>query len=144
MLALLAGGPALQTRADEQGHEAHAEHFAACAKACSKCMHECGACAHHCAHLVAQGKKDHLTTLGTCTDCAEFCSAAAKVTSHHGPMAALCCEACAKACDVCGKACEKHGEDEHMKQCAQECRDCAKACREMMQHVGHNREASGR
>ena len=31
---LLAGLPALRTRADDKGHEAHAAHFDHCAKAC--------------------------------------------------------------------------------------------------------------
>jgi len=140
-LAALVFGPTLATRADE--HDAHAEHFAKCAKACAQCMRECESCAHHCAHLVAQGKKDHFKTLGTCSDCAEFCAMAAKIVSHHGPMAGLCCEACAKACDTCGKACEQFSDDDHMKRCAEACRDCAKACREMLEHVGHH-EAAGK
>jgi hypothetical protein len=74
--------------------------------------------------------------VGTCSDCAEFCAAAAKITSHQGPMAVLICEACAKACDRCGKECEKFPEDEHMKRCAKACRECAKACREMVEMIG--------
>jgi triphosphoribosyl-dephospho-CoA synthetase len=140
-LALLVGQTARGSRADEK--DAHAEHFTQCAKACAKCMRECESCAHHCANLVAEGKKDHLKTLGTCADCAEFCAAAAKIVSHHGPMAVLSCEACAKACDTCGTACEKHPDDEHMKRCARECRDCAKACREMVQQVGHASTGEG-
>jgi len=92
-------------------------------------MGECESCAHHGVHLIAGGKKEHLKKAGTCCDCSEFCAAAAKITSHHGPMAGLICEACAKACDTCGTECEKFPEDEHMKR-------CAKACREMVQMVG--------
>ena len=136
VLILLAGLPALRTRADDKGHEAHAAHFDHCAKACTECMRECESCARHCVHLVADGKKDHLKTVGTCSDCAEFCAAAAKITSHQGPMAVLVCEACAKACDSCGKECEKFPEDEHMKRCAKACRECAKACREMVEMIG--------
>lgn len=137
-LAVLAGWSALETRADDK--DAHAEHFAACAKACTKCMRECESCAHHCVHLVAEGKKDHLKSVGTCSDCAEFCAMAAKVVSHHGPMAGLSCEACAKACDACAAECDRCCEkspDEHMKRCADVCRECAKACREMVKHAGH-------
>jgi hypothetical protein len=135
-LVLMTSLPALMTRADDKGQDAHAEHFATCAKACTLCMRECESCAHHCVHLIAGGNKDHLRTLGTCADCSEFCAAAAKVTSHHGPMAGLMCEACAKACDSCGTECEKFPDDEHMKRCAKACRECAKACREMIEQVG--------
>jgi hypothetical protein len=117
--------------------DAHGEHFTACAKACADCMRECESCAHHCAYQVAEGKKEHLTTLGTCADCGEFCAQAAKIVSRHGPMSVLTCESCAKACDVCGTACEKFPDDDHMKRCAKACRDCAKACRDMVGHAGH-------
>jgi hypothetical protein len=140
VLALLPSWPALAVRADDK--DAHAEHFDTCAKACTMCMRECESCAHHCVHLVAEGKKDHLKTVGTCSDCAEFCAAAAKVVSHYGPLAVLSCEGCAKACDACGTECEKHSDDAHMKRCAKACRECAKACREMIEHVGHGSEAA--
>ena len=138
LLALLAGWPVLPTRAGEKDH--HAEHFDKCAKACADCMRECESCAHHCAHLMAAGKKEHLKTLGTCADCAEFCASAAKIVSRHGPMAVPACEACAKACDDCAAECKRCCEktpDEHMSRCAKACNDCAKACRDMAKHAGH-------
>src|SRR3954469_5311271 len=73
LLILLAGLPALRTRADDKGHEAHASHFDQCAKACTECMRECESCAHHSVHLIADGKKDYLKSVGTCSDCTEFC-----------------------------------------------------------------------
>src|SRR5262245_52429304 len=115
----------------------HAVHFDKCAKACADCMRECEACKHHCGQLVASGQKEHLTTVRTCSDCAEFCAAAARIVSHRGPMANLICESCAKACDVCGAACERFPNDKHMQACAKECRECAQACREMLKHAGH-------
>jgi hypothetical protein len=121
---------------DKSKDQAHDTHYVECAKACTMCLRECESCAHHCAHLLTDGKKDHLRSLGTCADCAEFCASAAKITSRHGPMAVPICEACAKACDICGTECEKFPDDEHMKRCAQACRECAKACREMAQHLG--------
>jgi hypothetical protein len=92
--------------------------------------------------MVADGQKDHLRTLGTCVDCGDYCSLAAKVVSRHGPLAVPTCEGCAKACEVCAVACEKYPDDEHMKRCATACRDCAKACREMVTTAGpdQNRE----
>jgi len=118
------------------GHDHHAMAFETCAKACGDCQRECDSCAHHCAHLVAQGKKDHLKSLQTCQDCATHCSAAACITARQGPFSDLICKACAEACDRCGATCEKFPDDEHMKKCAQECRKCEKACKEMLQHTG--------
>ncbi len=119
----------------EKGH--HHGAFEKCAKACTECLRECESCAHHCAHLVAAGKKEHFKTLGTCIDCSDFCAAAARIVSRHGPMATTICESCAKACDTCGAACEKHMDDQHMTRCAKACRDCARECREMIKHAGH-------
>jgi hypothetical protein len=130
---LMMTGPAVPA-ADEK-HDAHAAHFDACAKACYDCSRACEMCAHHCAHLVAEGKKEHMTTLGTCTDCSGFCILAGKIVSHRGPMSSQVCEACAKACDTCAGECEKFANDQHMKDCAKACRDCAKACREMLKHM---------
>jgi hypothetical protein len=85
--------------------------------------------------MVAQGKKEHQTTLRTCLDCATHCSAAAQITARRGPFSDLICKACAEACAKCGKECAKFSEDEHMKKCADECRRCEKACREMLTHL---------
>lgn len=118
--------------ADKKPEEMHAGHMDACARACADCMLECESCMRHCADLVSNGKKEHVVTAGTCADCAEFCSAAAKIVAHRGPMATLICESCAKACDKCGTECEKFPDDAHMARCAKSCRDCAKSCREMV------------
>ena len=108
-----------------------------CAKACSDCQRMCDLCATHCAHLLAEGKKDHLTTLATCRDCADLCAVAAQIVARGGPFAALICRACADACAGCAKECEKFPDDAHMKTCAAECRKCEKACRTMLEHAGH-------
>jgi len=105
-----------------------------CAKACNDCQRECDICARHCADLLAAGKKDHLKTLGTCTDCAEFCSTAARMMARRSPMSPQICEGCLHACENCGAECEKFKDDEHMKRCAEECKKCAKACREMLKY----------
>ena len=104
-----------------------AEHdaaYQACAKACNDCQRACDACTTHCAKLVADGKKEHLTTLKECQDCATCCSACAQVCARGGPQTALMSECCAKCCDQCAKACEKFPDDKHMKACAEECRKC--------------------
>ena len=118
-------------------HMEHDDKLQTCAKACSDCQRECDSCATHCANQTAAGEKEHLTTLMTCRDCADFCAAAAQIVARGGPFAGLICQSCAEACARCGKACEKFPDDAHMKQCAKECRECEKACREMLKHVDH-------
>ena len=118
-------------------HLEHDKHYQECAKACSDCQRECDSCATHCAHQLHAGKKEHMTTLGTCQDCADFCAAASQIVARGGPFAALICDPCAEACARCAKECEKFPQDEHMKRCAEECRKCEKACREMLKHAGH-------
>jgi len=146
LIAVLAIAPAARTaepKAEpakaEPGKIDHAEHDAmmmACAKACSDCQRMCDMCATHCAHMLAEGKKEHLATLATCQDCATICSAAACSTARGGPFSATICAACAECCAKCAKACEKHPDDKHMKMCAEECRKCEKACLDMVKHMG--------
>jgi hypothetical protein len=122
-----------------KGGPAHAEHdqmLRACAKACSDCQRECDSCATHCAHQLHAGKKDHMTTLMTCQDCADVCVAASQIVARGGPFASLVCGPCAEACAKCAKECEKFPDDEHMQRCAEECRKCEKSCREMVKHMG--------
>ncbi len=118
------------------GSPDHAAHFAACAKACGECALACDTCAAHCGRMLADGKKEHLTTLRTCQDCAAVCGSAACVTARGGPFSDLICTACAEACKRCGDECAKYPNDPEMKRCADECRKCEKACRDMLQHVG--------
>lgn len=116
----------------------HAEHqkmMQDCAKACSDCQRSCDMCATHCAHMLHQGKKEHVMTLMTCQDCSTFCAAASQITARGGPFAKLICTSCADACARCGMACEKHPDDSHMKACAEECRRCEKSCKDMVKHM---------
>ena len=115
-----------------------AEHdtaYQACAKACNDCQRACDACTTYCATAVAEGKKEHLTTLKECQDCATCCTACASVCARSGPQSALMSDCCAKCCEQCAKACEKFPDDKHMKMCAEECRKCQKACEAMAKHV---------
>jgi len=113
------------------------EMYMHCADACNACQRECDFCATHCALMVADGKKEHVQTLQTCRDCADFCSAAGRITARPGPFADLICNACAEACARCGKACEQHAaHDPTMKRCAEECRKCEQACRDMVKQIG--------
>lgn len=124
---------ALQGQPQQQTMD-HMEHSAPtqeCAKACSDCQRACDQCATHCAHMLLEGKKEHLTTLATCRDCATVCSAAAHIAASGGPFAGLICESCAKACDKCAAACEAFPNDQLIRTCAEECRKCQMTCNAM-------------
>ena len=113
--------------------DGHGEHDVAeqCAKACSDCQRACDMCSTHCANQVKEGKTEHMTTLATCQDCADFCVAAAQIVARGGPFTKEICRSCAEACNQCAAACEKFPDDKHMKMCAEECRKCEKACKAM-------------
>jgi hypothetical protein len=131
------GNEAIKTRGASDKHDSHGkghDQLRSCAQACSDCQRECDACATHCANLLSEGKKEHMTTLMSCHDCADFCTAAAQIVARGGPFAALICESCAEACGRCGQECEKFPDSAPMSRCAQECRRCEKACREMIKH----------
>jgi hypothetical protein len=123
----------IEARADDL--DAHHEHLNKCAKVCAECQVSCDSCFHHCASLVEKGNKEHVITMHTCVDCAEFCALAAKLSARQSPFTSIACDGCAKACDECAKECEKFKEDKHMAACAKSCRDCAKACRAMIEQL---------
>jgi len=124
----------------KKGHDHHAM-FEKCATACNDCQRMCDMCTTHCAKMVAEGKKEHFTSMQTCQDCATHCAAAAAIVARHGPFSDLICKACAEACAKCGKECEKFPDDAHMKKCAAECRKCEQACKEMLTHLPHVKTA---
>lgn len=132
-LATLAGNgfAADDPKAKEHDHSEHDHDMHVCAKACAACQRECDSCATHCAHKLHDNKPDHLKSLMTCQDCADVCSAAARIVSRGGPFAALVCQACADACSKCAAQCEKFPDDAHMQKCAKECLACREACLEM-------------
>lgn len=126
-----------KAKPDAVGHHAeHDEMLQACAKACSDCQRACDTCATHCAHLMADGKKEHLTSLMTCRDCATICAAAAQIVAGGGPFSGIVCDSCTTACAECAKMCATFPDDKHMQVCADECRKCEKACRTMLKHLG--------
>ena len=127
---------AQQGQTQEKIH--HMEHNAMmqeCAKACSDCQRACDLCSTHCAHLMADGKKEHLASLMNCQDCATCCAACAQICARGGPHSALMSDCCAKSCDQCAKSCEAFPDDKHMKACAEECRKCEKVCKAMAKHL---------
>jgi hypothetical protein len=118
-------------KATQPGHPAPTMHEK-CAAACSDCQRICDACARHCGAMLVEGKKEHLTTLQTCQDCAAVCAVAASIVARQGPFSDTICKACAEACNRCGKECDKFPNDPMMKKCAEICKSCEKACRDML------------
>ncbi len=127
-------------RADDPpaSHDHHAQAFDQCAKACGDCQRACDSCATHCQHMLAQGKKEHQTTLRTCLDCADHCAAAARITARQDPSRLLFARLAKKPALAVAKSARRF-DDEHMKKCAEECRKCEKACREMLTHVAQGK-----
>ncbi len=59
---------------------------------------------HAFAHLMHSGQKEHLTTLMTCQDCANFCAAASQIVARGGPFADLICKSCAEPAPVAARS----------------------------------------
>jgi len=95
-------------------------------------------CLAHCVKMLADGKKEHLSTLHSCQDCATICSAAANIVARKGPFSEIICMSCVDACKQCGLECDKMKNDPVMKKCAEECRKCEKACQEMLKRTVAN------
>src|SRR5688572_25393156 len=76
---LLTGSLVLGQNAARQAKSGHAHHDAT-TKALAHCLTECSLCMGHCAKLVEEGKKDHLTTMKPCDECAAVCFVTLKMT----------------------------------------------------------------
>ena len=124
-----------QTQEKKTDHMEHNEMMQACAKVCSDCQRACDTCTTHCAHMLLEGKKEHLASLATCQDCGTVCTAAAQIVARGGPFSKTICTACAEACSSCAKECEKFPDDKQMKMCGEECRKCETSCKAMLKHM---------
>ena len=103
--------------------------------ALNACSEACTACADACLSepMVAELAKCIRTNL----DCADICTATARVLSRHtgydANISRTLLEACAMACQSCAEECGRHADmHEHCRICAQACRDCEQACRELL------------
>ena len=72
-----------------------------------------------------------------CTDCADVCSTAARITSrqfsYDPAVLRPLLEACAASCRTSGEECERHAlRHEHCRICAEACRRGEQACRELL------------
>lgn len=103
------------------------------------CAQACTACADACL------SEDNVAMLAKCIrtdlDCADICTATARVLSRHtgydAGISRSLLDACVTACRSCGDECERHaGTHEHCRICAEACRACERACRELLARVG--------
>lgn len=100
-----------------------------------ECAQACTACADACLseEMVADLRKCVRTNL----DCADSCSATARILSRHTGYGAditrAHLEACVVACRSCGDECAQHaGMHDHCRVCAEACRACESACAELL------------
>jgi hypothetical protein len=143
-LAAITGGRARAQETQAQGHERHAFHperghhtemQQECAVACGRCVHECEDGFHHCLRQVRSGKAEYAQAAQRCIDCAEVCSAAAKLVARGSPLMVHICTACAEVCDDCLAVCEPLNDPE-MKLVIESLRKCAQSCRGMVKAMG--------
>jgi hypothetical protein len=99
------------------------------------CGEACNACADAC---LSEGMVAELTKcIRTNMDCADICTATARVLSRHtgydANISRMLLEACAMACRSCGDECAMHASmHEHCRICAEACRACEAACRDLL------------
>jgi hypothetical protein len=76
-----------------------------------------------------------------CLNCADVCTATARVASRRMPFGEPAfrslLDACAAICKSCGDECERHAQmHEHCRVCAEACRRCERTCRELISVMG--------
>jgi hypothetical protein len=103
-----------------------------CAKNCADTMNACNKGFHHCYRQVAEGKKEHASTMHLCVDCADICGTAAALVARMSPLMLHTCKAAADCCEGLLAQCEKLNDPE-MKSVVEACGSCAKSCREMVE-----------
>jgi hypothetical protein len=104
----------------------------ACAQACTACADAC---------LSEDAVAELTKCVRTNLDCADICTATARVLSRHtgydANLSRAMLEACVVACRTCGDECADHaGMHEHCRVCAEACRKCEQACRELLAALG--------
>ena len=112
-----------------------AARLAAAIDAMSDCAQACAADTD--ADLGEQDVAAMVRCIRLCLNCADVCTATARVTSRpadydtHVTRPLL--EACVAICRSCGDECERHAAThEHCRICAEACRRCERACQELL------------
>ena len=109
-----------------------------CLEGCVSCAQACTSCADAC----LCESDDQLPTLRryirSDEDCADVCSATARMLSRHTGYDAnvthTVLQACIVVCRSCGDECARHAaQHEHCRVCTQACRRCEQACQELIE-----------
>lgn len=99
----------------------------------------CALFATSCADACLAEPMDMTQCIRTCLDCADICTAAAKVatrrTASNDAAVRAILSACVDACSICADECDRH-DHAHCKLCATMCRECANDCREALATLG--------
>jgi hypothetical protein len=103
--------------------------------ALTDCAQACAADAD--ADLGDEHVADMIVCLRLCLDCADVCTATARVvsrqTAYDPALARPLLEACAAICARCGDECEGHAAmHAHCRVCEEACRRCERACRDLL------------
>ena len=106
------------------------EKFQNCIEACLECATVCENCATSC--LREENTKMMASCILLDRQCAEICTASARVMAMSGGFSTQLCQLCAEVCEACARECEKHSHMEHCMLCAESCRNCAEECRIMV------------
>jgi hypothetical protein len=89
------------------------------------------------ANLAEHNVAEMAKCIRLCLDCADVCTAVARVTSRRTEFDANVSrpllQSCVAICKSCGDECERHAEmHEHCRICAEACRSCERACRHLL------------
>jgi hypothetical protein len=104
--------------------------------ACDDCAQACTTCADACLN------EDDVADLRACivldADCADICTAMARVLSRQSLddplLVQRLLDACVYACSACAEECERHAaHHRHCAICAEVCRSCEQACRRLLE-----------
>jgi hypothetical protein len=97
------------------------------------CIQACTSCADACLNETDSAMLKRC--IASDLDCADVCTATARVLSRQttGSWSLLTAQlqACMTACRVCAEECSKHTH-EHCRVCAEACKACEQACRTML------------
>jgi hypothetical protein len=109
--------------------------LAATIDALSDCAQACTADADD--NLSEHNLSEMVKCIRLCLDCADICTATARVASRQTAYDASVTRplllACVAACKSCGDECERHAQmHAHCRVCGEACRRCEQACRELL------------
>jgi len=112
-----------------------ADVLAAAIDAASDCAQACVADTD--ADLSEHNLAEMVTCIRLCLNCADVCTATARVISrpaaYDADVAKPLLQACVAICRSCGDECERHAQHHaHCRVCAEACRRCEQACRDLL------------